>query len=65
MQYYYYFKPMAMGYRFGLALKILWPKLPFVFFCSDLYLLTFLISLLLFPLVSVLANVHAYSTVLR
>ena len=65
MQYYYYFKPMALGYRFGLALKILWSKLPFVFLFPDLYQITFLISLLLFPLVSALANMHTYSTALR
>ena len=60
---------MALGYRFGLALKILWSKLPFVFVFPDLYQITFLISLLLFPLVSVwlaiLTNIHTHSAVLR
>ena len=44
------------------------PKLSFIFFSTDLYLLTFLIILLLFPLVSVLANVlpcSACNAVLR
>ena len=31
MKYYHYFKPMALGYRFGLALKVLWSELSFVF----------------------------------
>ena len=35
---------MALGYRFGLALKVLWSELPFVFQFPDLYQIAFLIS---------------------